>query len=492
MIEAQIFYSKLQAICREMGHNLERTSRSPLLALDRSYASAILTEELELAVQKQYDVGHLYALRDSVATMFDYFSYDLAEGDIILVADPYSGGTQGQTVTMAAPLFQEGELVLFPVVRAQMMDFAGEYPGGYHPEAFEVWQEGIRVTPIKLYHRGVLQRDVWRFLLANSRAPSLLESDLKAMVACLRLAEEQIADVLGSYRPEETEAFLKHIFQYSETQVRRLISDLPEVTFQSKACLKDEKAGEVPIHVKLMKENDSLTIDFSGTGNQVETPLNSPIASTKAYAVWPFLTSFENGIDLNEGTLLPFHFNIEEGTIVSPHFPAATAFSGKITGHFISEAVVSSLRSGGLKKEIIPSIHGMGPEAVLYPPIGKEREIEPLFLVPGFPISSSGWGPSPLYGEKLLVSAEELEMHDGFQMVSRELDNGQGMTVQLVNHRADIYANLIQPVAKNEEYGSIEITGSRTASFHESALGELLKYGDQITFRYPGKGSDES
>lgn len=130
MIQAQILYRKLQAIGREVGDNLQRISRSPVLSQDRAFAAAIFTNELKIAVQHQYEPEHLFALKESVENLFDYFSFDIADGDVLLVADPYSGGTKGQSLTMAAPLFLEGELVLFPAIRAQMIDLAGEYPGG--------------------------------------------------------------------------------------------------------------------------------------------------------------------------------------------------------------------------------------------------------------------------------------------------------------------------------------------------------------------------
>ncbi|MCY9411280.1 hydantoinase B/oxoprolinase family protein, partial [Bacillus haynesii] len=111
MIQAQILYSKLQSIGREVGDNLQRISRSPLLSQDRAFATALFTNELKIAVQHQYEPEHLFALKESVEKLFDYFSFDIADGDVLLVADPYSGGTKGQSLTMAAPLFLEGELV---------------------------------------------------------------------------------------------------------------------------------------------------------------------------------------------------------------------------------------------------------------------------------------------------------------------------------------------------------------------------------------------
>ncbi|MBM3517495.1 MAG: hydantoinase B/oxoprolinase family protein, partial [Alphaproteobacteria bacterium] len=144
MIQAQIVYSKLHAIATELGERLRCSARSPRIAEDRAFATAVLTGDLRLAVQTQGEANHLFALRASVRSLFDYFAFDLAEGDVLAVADPYHGGTDSHTLTLAVPVFHGGDLVLFPAVRAPLIDLAGEFPGDLHPSAFEVWQESIR------------------------------------------------------------------------------------------------------------------------------------------------------------------------------------------------------------------------------------------------------------------------------------------------------------------------------------------------------------
>ena len=229
MIEAQIQYAKLQAISRQMGENLQRISRSPLVSQNRAFATAIFTSDLKLAVQHQDEAEHLFALKDAVQQLFHSFSYDIAEGDIFITADPYNGGTRGQTMTMAAPLFHEGKLILFPAVRVQMTDLAGEYPGGLHPNAFEVWQESMRLTPVKLYRHGILQRDVQKFLLANSRVPTLYQSELEAMYSCLRSAQEQITSFLSEYGSQVADS-IEEMLGYSRRRVIEHILSLIHIS----------------------------------------------------------------------------------------------------------------------------------------------------------------------------------------------------------------------------------------------------------------------
>src|SRR5690606_4318072 len=198
-IREQIIYGKLAAVNLHAGERIQRIARSPLLASSRRLAVALLTPEVRLAHQIQYEVEHMYALRESVRSALDFFAYDIAEGDVIITADAYGGGTRGQALTMIMPLFVEGELTLFPAIRAQLSDLGGEIPGGFHVLAHEQWQESTRLTPVKLYIRGKLQRDVFRFLLTNSRTAEWLGADLRALPACCQEMQRMLLELFGLY-----------------------------------------------------------------------------------------------------------------------------------------------------------------------------------------------------------------------------------------------------------------------------------------------------
>ncbi|TWK89602.1 Acetophenone carboxylase delta subunit [Bacillus paralicheniformis] len=488
MIQAQILYSKLQSIGREIGDNLQRISRSPLLSQDRAFATAIFTNELKIAVQHQYEPEHLFALKESVENLFDYFSFDIADGDVLLVADPYSGGTKGQSLTMAAPLFLEGELVLFPAVRAQMIDLAGEYPGGFHPDAFEVWQENIRITPVKLYKQGVLQTDILRFLLSNSRVPASFKADLEAMYTCLHGAKQQLKTFLGSYGQKTVTESIDSMFEYSRKRVEHHVSCLPETEMSAVQEFEVSEGSKSTIHVQISKKDDAVEIDLSRSSVQSVKPVNSPAALTKAFAVWPFLARIADEIPINEGTLQPFQTKTRLGTILDPEFPAATALAPSITGHFIAEAVYKAIQNGQSTNEEFPPIYGTGPQAVFYPELGAEAETKSIVLAPGYPSASKGFGPPALFGQRMLVSAEELELYHGFKMVSREwTDNGEEMKVSLLNQEDDIYFNLLLPFSERGEYGSLSRTGDRDEIFYESTVNQHVKKGELLVFTYSQK-----
>ncbi|MEK3936617.1 hydantoinase B/oxoprolinase family protein [Sporosarcina sp. FSL W7-1349] len=486
MIQAQILYSKLQSISKEMGHNLQRISRSPLLSQDRSFATAIFTNELKLAVQHQYEPEHLFAVKESVENVFDYFSFDIADGDVLLVADPYSGGTKGQSLTMAAPLFVEGDLVLFPVIRAQMMDLAGEYPGGFHPDAFEVWQENMRITPVKLYKQGVLQADILRFLLSNSRVPTSFKSDLDAMYTCLRGAQRQLKKLLGSYGRQTVETSIEGIFQYSQKRVEHHLSQLQETEMQAYVEFDMTPSDRNAIAVSISASAGSVTIDLTGASAQSEKPINSPIALTKAFAVWPFLAMIADEVPINEGVTKPFTIQTMAGSILDPKFPASTALAPSITGHFLAEVIYQAIQNGQGQMEEFPPIYGTGPQAIFYPELGTKVETEPIVLVPGYPTAKQGFGSPALFGQRLLISAEELELYHGFKIVSREWKDGH-LEVALLNQEEDVYFNLLLPYSDSGKYGSVTIEGEEMATLTQSVAYQHVEKGDLLVFTYAGK-----
>ncbi|MFC4403405.1 hydantoinase B/oxoprolinase family protein [Gracilibacillus xinjiangensis] len=487
MIESQINYSKLQAVSRQMGETLQRISRSPLVSQDRTFATAIFTSELSLAVQHQYEPEHLFAVKESVNHLFEYFSFDISDGDILLTADPYNGGTKGQTLTMAAPLFDQGELVLFPVLRVQMMDLAGEYPGGFNPDAFEVWQENIRITPIKLYKQGLLQRDVLRFFLANSRVESVYEAELQSMYACLRAAQEQLLVLIKQYR-NQLDISISEMQHYSNRRVVEQINQLPKDNMSAELLFKSNNK-DLSIQVSVSPTEDKLKIDFDGTIEQVALPVNATLPVTKAFAVWPILAPIAEEITINQGILDAFEISAPKGSLLHPKFPASVGFNTAVTGHFISEVITTALRNASASETLFSEIHGPGPQAILFPPFGQNKETEPLFLVPGYPESKQGFGPSGLFGDRKLVSAEELEFNYSFKMIKREKEANQ-MTIRLVNE-GDLYQVVtIIPEKIDHSLGEIRIMSKGDQyALNQSTAGISFHNGDEIEFVYEMGGN---
>jgi N-methylhydantoinase B len=473
----QIIYGKLASISRYAGEQLRRVSRSPLIAETGALAAGIITGAGSLAHQMQTETEHLYALRSAARELLDHFAYDLEEGDVLITADVYKGGTKAQVITMLLPVFVQGELVLSPVIRAQMADLGGEYPGGYNPEAFEVWQESIRITPVKLYKGGKLQRDVWRFLLANSRAGGLLESDIQAMHACLNEARQSILKLLGLYGIPAVDHAVETMTQH--TRLRTL-----ELLPASSAALKGEAklpldSKEATVAVTMQGESGGWSFDFSGTSAQLSLPYNTSVDTASACAVTALMAEHLDDLAINDGLLDVFRFNLPQGSVVHAAFPAATALGLYSTGHAIASAVTDAVRQAGHPD--IPAVHGPAPMTVLYPPVGSRAVLEPVFLEPGFTIADNGWGAPVLQGGRKLVSAEELEWRSGLRIRHRKLLANSGMEVQLEVLHGSYEACIFVPGGEAE--GAVRIRGG-SADHHGTGTGVPVAEGDLLEYRY--------
>lgn len=429
-IREQIIYGKLAAINLHAGERIQRIARSPFIAESRRLAVAILTPDVQLAHQIQFEVEHMYALRDSVRSALDFFAYDIAEGDVIITADAYSGGTRGQTLTMMMPLFVEGELVFFPAIRAQMSDLGGEIPGGFHPLAHEQWQESMRLTPVKLYVGGKLQRDVFRFLMTNSRTADWLGADLGALYACCQEMQRTLLELLGQYGAASVSQAAFAMIAHTEAEARRFLQQSESaVNGQGSAALPAECGGG-RVAVTASRTGGRLVLDFTGTDGQMRAPYNSTEAMTKSVAAAAALAGCMDELPINDGLLAALEFKLPQGSLVSPQFPAATALSGHATAHAIAAAVTDALRPADNSGDSFPAIHGSGPWAMLYQPVGSVK-VEPLLIEPGFTEVPDGWGPSALFGSGRLLSAEELESSYGFRLEKRERQLDGSMQVEL-------------------------------------------------------------
>ena len=470
MIGSQILHGRLAAVAAEMGERLRRTARSPGITEQQAGAAAVFAGDLTLAAQHQSEPSHLFALRESVRRLFDYFAFDLAEGDVLAVADPFHGGTESQTLTLVVPHFHDGSMVLFPAVRAPLADLAGEYPGATHPAAFEVWQESIRVTPVKLHRAGMPQRDVLRLLGRNSRTPTVLAADLEAMIGACREACTALEAILRRHGADAILRMTADMQAYAHRLVERRLATLPQQPGCGEARFTLDGVGALTVRVRVARGNRDLVLDFGGTDAAVSAAVNLTPEAAAAFAVMPVLGGMLDSGPVNEGTLAPFRCIFPEGSLLRPPFPAATGLGGRITGHAVAAAVTAALRAAG--EDDCPVLHGLEPQAALFSPVGSAPESTLIALDAGFALSAQGWGPPALNGRRRLASAEEMEMCDGLRVLARERRPDGGMRVRVLNRRGLLEGNFLAPAGLGGPGGRIEIDGRPPARSVGVALAE--------------------
>ena len=198
-IRISVIGNRLDAISKEIGQTMLRTSRSPIFSEARDFVTAIFDSKARLVAQTAYIpvlMGALpYALRSIAAT----FAGDVHDGDVFILNDPYRGNNHPPDITIAKPVFHAGTLAFWSVSKGHHADVGGGGVAGYNPTARVVWEEGIRIPPAKLYQRGVPNRSLWDTILLNVHLPFLVEGDLQCQVGAVTIGERSLKSLLSKY-----------------------------------------------------------------------------------------------------------------------------------------------------------------------------------------------------------------------------------------------------------------------------------------------------
>ncbi|MGY3410834.1 N-methylhydantoinase B/oxoprolinase/acetone carboxylase alpha subunit [Bradyrhizobium sp. GM5.1] len=190
---------KLKAIAEEMVETMTHTCFSPILNQNQDFSAVILDAEIQTVAQAERVPIHMGAMPLAVRFMADAFAEDLSPGDILMANDPYWGGSHLPDVTLATPVFHGGALQFWVALRAHQGDIGGMAAGGYAAGAREIWQEGLRLPPVRLVEGGRLRRDVLRLVATNSRRPVDLEGDLMAQLASVQVGAVRLDELLARY-----------------------------------------------------------------------------------------------------------------------------------------------------------------------------------------------------------------------------------------------------------------------------------------------------
>ena len=289
--------------------------------------------------------ARLGSVRAVARCVSDAFADDLAEGDIILTNDPFSGGTHLQDLTLLRPLFVADQLVSWAIVQTPLPDIGGMALGGYYPFALEIWAEGVRVTPAKLYRKGVLQRDALTLLTLNSRLPHLIEKDVESMVAILELFNTDVAAVAARQTPAAYTQALDHIITDTAAKTQATLSELPHGEWQAESppihcCLEET---DLCVKVGVAVSGESISLDFSGSSAAAKGFVNTTAATTMAAAAIPFLPLWPS-LPANEGIFQHLHISLPDNTFLHAKLPMSVGWSPYQPSQAIVQAVAAALR----------------------------------------------------------------------------------------------------------------------------------------------------
>lgn len=289
-------------------------------------------------------VSRLGIVRAVARTVCDAFCDNVAEGDIVLTNDPFSGGTHIQDLTLLRPLFVAEQLAGWAIVQTPLPDLGGMALGGYYPFALEIWAEGIRVTPAKLYRQGVLQRDALTMLTLNSRLPHLVEKDVQSMVEILDLANTAVAGLAARQTPAVYTQALDQIITDTATQTQAALSELPHGEWQAESapihcCLEE---ADLQVTVRLTVSDEAVGLDFSGSSPAAKGFVNTTVATAQAAAALPFFSLWPT-LPVNDGMFHHLHISIPDDTFLHAKLPMSVGWSPYQPSQAVVQAVAAAL-----------------------------------------------------------------------------------------------------------------------------------------------------
>jgi N-methylhydantoinase B len=222
-ITVSVIQHRLHAIVEEMGEAMLRTSYSQILNSSRDFSTAICDLNGRLIAQAEHVPIHVGALPWAAQAVRDFFGNDIHPGDVFLLNDPYHGGNHLPDLTAFVPVFEGQRPAFWAINRAHQSDIGGATHGAYNAAATEIWQEGIRVTPLRLYDRGAVRPDVLELLAVNVRHPRDFRGDLAAMIGSARVGERRLLALAGEFGWRTTQAAIEAMLDGAERQVRAVI-----------------------------------------------------------------------------------------------------------------------------------------------------------------------------------------------------------------------------------------------------------------------------
>ena len=344
-ITVAVVESRLNTIALEMAEVMIRTSMSQILNSSRDFSTAIIDADCQLVAQGEGIPVHISALPLAAAAVKQYFGDRIYDGDMFALNDPYFGGSHIPDITVIQPIFYEGKLRFFAVNRAHHSDVGGATHGGYNPSASEIYQEGIRIPPLKLIERGVARDDVLHMLSANVRHPENFLGDFQAQFGSVRIAARRIIAMLERYGAEGLSRAVDEILHGTEVQVREMISNWPDGVYKGESFIDDDgfDAKMVPIRATVTIAGDRMTIDLSESSKQVTGFINSAYANTRSLAHVSLMYMAPFDVARNEGSMRPITVIAPKGLIVNPYPPAPVTMSTNHCGEEIVEAVFRAM-----------------------------------------------------------------------------------------------------------------------------------------------------
>src|SRR4029453_15323839 len=341
-ITLEVLTQALIATVREMRATVCRTASSVAIYDAKDFSCGLFAPDSQVIAQSE-DIGsHVVPMPWSVRAAMAKLGATLNAGDVILLNDPYAGGTHLNDVTIIFPTFRAGRLIFFPAGRAHWADVGGMVPGSMSGKATEIYQEGIRIPPLKIFEAGKTNEAALELLLANMRVPDERLGDFQASLAACRVAETRIHEICNRYGVDLLLEAVRLDLDRAEARMRACIAELPAGTCYYEDYLETFMGGRFEpllLPLALTVSSGRMIADFTGASAQVPFPVNSTAAVSAAGVFITVKSVFDPLAPLNQGSFRPIEVITPPGTIVNGQRPAPAGSHGEIRKRVIATMI---------------------------------------------------------------------------------------------------------------------------------------------------------
>ena len=384
-VTLEVLRNSLLTITKEMDFIIGRTSRATLWQESGDYSTAILTRYGEMVAQGPHGIPvHLGTMPLSVQHSLLKIGKDAIEpGDVIWNNDPYSGSNHLPDVLLMKPIFYEDQLIAILAVRGHWIDIGGSAPGSYSTANRDIYAEGFRLPPAKIFQRGTLNRDLFEAILANVRIPEDRRGDFEAQLAGLLFGERRVLALCHKYGPKIFLHGIEKILDHAEKLVRDEIRKMPKGRFSASDLLDGDEIDrrQIKIHATVEIKDEEIDIDFNGTDGQAKGGINVPYAVTCSAVYYTVKALIDPEIPANSGAWRPIKIRAPEGTIVNPRFPAPVVQGNHETGSRIVDVLFQAFAQA-LPDRLIAGCTGSASAFVIGgEDSGEERGHRPYLLI---------------------------------------------------------------------------------------------------------------
>ncbi len=327
-----VYARTFKSITDEMSISVEKTTRSPILCEAKDFVTGLYDAEGRMLEQTENLPILAFSLAPVCRYIIEYFDGDIHDGDVIFHNDVFSLGNQNNDVAVYKPIFFDGALVAWSAVKGHQADIGGAVRGGYNPNATEVWQEALRIPPVKVYDRGRLRKDVWDLIFANIRL-EIVQHDMKAQMGACVVGERRVKQLLEKYGRPSYDRHKSALFEATRKMMEAEISQIPNGSYSGEGMIYFDghhDGSEFTIRVTITVAERSIEFDYSATDAQTDGFVNGTYTSSASAAVLTFLQMVDPDIPHNEGMFAPIEIIIPEGTVLNASYPKATTFGNHL------------------------------------------------------------------------------------------------------------------------------------------------------------------